>query len=123
MGAEFLDTNILVYAHDTSAGEKRAIAAELVGRLLADGTGCLSVQVLMELAATLTRKIPKPLDPAAAAEIVRDFSTWRVFAPGAEDVVAVAVDDARVAVEVGPLDGRDRRARRPRPFGLLDGRG
>jgi predicted nucleic acid-binding protein len=87
MSVEFVDTNILVYAHDTSAGGKREAAAALVARLAEDGSGCLSVQVLMELAATLTRKLPRPLKPDAAAEIVRDFATWSAFAPGANDVV------------------------------------
>jgi predicted nucleic acid-binding protein len=88
MPAEFVDTNVLVYAHDASAGSKREAAAALVARLLDEGTGCLSIQVLMELAATLTRKIPNPLSPAAAAEVVRDFSTWTAFTPGPGDVVA-----------------------------------
>jgi predicted nucleic acid-binding protein len=88
MPAEFVDTNVLVYAHDVSAGSKREAAASLVARLLDEQVGCLSVQVLMELAATLTRKIPNPLPPAAAADVVRDFSTWSVFAPGAGDVIA-----------------------------------
>jgi predicted nucleic acid-binding protein len=88
MSVEFVDTNVLVYAHDASAGSKRERAAALVERLAREGVGCLSVQVLMELAATLTRKIPKPLDAGAAAEIVRDFATWSTFAPRGEDVVA-----------------------------------
>jgi predicted nucleic acid-binding protein len=88
MPVEFVDTNVLVYAHDVSAGPKREAAAALVAKLLDERTGCLSVQVLMELAATLTRKIPNPLSPTAAADILRDFSTWPVFAPGAGDVIA-----------------------------------
>lgn len=87
MSAEFVDTNVLVYAHDTSAGVKRAAASDLIARLVEERSGCLSVQVLMELAATLTRKIPKPLAPDAAAEIVRDFATWAAFAPVPGDVV------------------------------------
>jgi len=88
MSVEFVDTNVLVYAHDASAGEKRERAAALVERLVREGAGCLSVQVLMELAATLTHKIPKPLDAFVAAEIVRDFATWNTFAPQGADVVA-----------------------------------
>ena len=58
----------------------------MIERLLAEGAGCLSVQVLMELAVTLTRKLPSPLTHAAARDIVSDFATWRVFAPKAADV-------------------------------------
>ena len=45
---QFLDTNVLVYAHDTSAGEKRDRAAFLVEQLASDADGALSVQVLQE---------------------------------------------------------------------------
>lgn len=44
----FLDTNILVYANDTSAPLKQAVARELVGRAFSSGLGCLSPQVLQE---------------------------------------------------------------------------
>jgi len=88
MSAEFVDTNILVYAHDTSAGEKRRRAVELVLRLGRSGTGCISVQVLMELAATLTKKIARPLTLSAAAEITGDLSTWDVHEPRAANVDA-----------------------------------
>lgn len=88
MSAEFVDTKILVYAHDASAGEKRRRAVELVLRLGRSGAGCLSVQVLMELTATVTKKIARPLAPSAAAEITGDLSTWDVHEPRAADVGA-----------------------------------
>lgn len=88
MSVEFVDTNVLVYAHDTSAGDKRRRAAELVLRLGRTGTGCVSVQVLMELAATLTKKIANPLALSVAAEITDDLSTWEVHEPKALDVGA-----------------------------------
>lgn len=88
MSVEFVDTNVLVYAHDTSAGDKRLRAAELVIRLGRSGTGCVSVQVLMELAATLTRKVDPPLSAGSAAEIVDDLATWAVYEPTGADVGA-----------------------------------
>jgi predicted nucleic acid-binding protein len=36
------------------------------------------VQVLQELYVTLIRKVRRPLAPARAAEIVREYLTWRV---------------------------------------------
>lgn len=45
---QFVDTNVLVYAHDTSAGEKHARAKALVTELWQSANGCLSVQVLQE---------------------------------------------------------------------------
>jgi predicted nucleic acid-binding protein len=60
MSGEFLDTNILVDAHDWSAGVKRQRAAELVTRLSREQTAVVRLQVLMECVATVTRKIPPP---------------------------------------------------------------
>ena len=64
---QFVDTNVLVYAHDVTAGDKHSRARALVEELWDTREGCLSVQVLQELFVTTTRKIPKPLDAAAAA--------------------------------------------------------
>ena len=94
MSAEFLDTNILVYAHDRTAGAKRRIAAELVNDLLRRREAVVSVQVLVEFAVTVTQKIPARLSLARAAEIIRDLSELRVVSPAAGDVLA-AVDLVR----------------------------
>jgi predicted nucleic acid-binding protein len=90
----FVDTNILVYAHDETAAEKRERARLLLARLWRSGEGCLSVQVLQEFFITVTRKVPKPLDAAAAAAIIADFSHWRVHSPGPDDVLR-AIDSHR----------------------------
>jgi predicted nucleic acid-binding protein len=87
-GREFIDTNVLVYAFDTSAGPKQAASARLLERLWNSGGGCLSVQVLQEFFVIVTRKIAHPLSIKEAAERIREFSRWRVFAPGANDVLA-----------------------------------
>jgi len=42
----FVDTNILMYAHDTSAGEKHTRAKALVESLWENRSGVLSTQVL-----------------------------------------------------------------------------
>ncbi len=64
---QFVDTNILVYAHDGSGGRKYDIAADLLRRLWADRQGCVSTQVLQELYVTITRKVPHPLASPAQA--------------------------------------------------------
>lgn len=87
----FVDTNILVYAHDTSAGVKHDQSRLLVEQLWASGTGCLSVQVLQELYVTLTRKVAKPMTAVAARQIVKSLANWTVHTPGPEDVLA-AID-------------------------------
>jgi predicted nucleic acid-binding protein len=86
----FVDTNILVYAHDTTAGAKRDAARDVVQALWENERGCVSVQVLQELFVTLTRKIPRPLDAAAALTTVEDLARWTVHVPDADDVIAAA---------------------------------
>ena len=85
---EFVDANILVYAFDSSAGQKQQLAQALLERLWENNTGCLSVQVLQEFFVTVTKKVAKPLPLEDATSRVREFATWRVFAPTADDVLA-----------------------------------
>lgn len=84
---EFVDTNILVYAHDVSAGQKHKTARELIERLWDTGNGCLSVQVLQEFYVTVTRKVARPLSMEAAEEIIRDLGFWHVHSPSPEDIL------------------------------------
>ena len=84
---QFVDTNVLIYAHDRSAGEKHLRARELVTGLWESGEGCLSIQVLQEFYVNVTRKVAKPLTPEAAAQIIADLSVWQVYRPGVEDVL------------------------------------
>jgi predicted nucleic acid-binding protein len=87
MNGEFVDTNILVYAHDSSASKKFETARALIQRLLDEKRGLLSVQVLMEFYVTVTRKLTQPLPDESAEAILEDLSTWRVFAPSPSDVM------------------------------------
>ncbi len=84
---QFVDTNVLVYAHDASAGVKHARAKQLLAELWTNGNGCLSVQVLQEFYVTITRKVSQPLDPETARQRVEDLGYWLVHSPTAEDVV------------------------------------
>lgn len=86
--SQFLDTNILVYAHDSSAGEKHVRAKVLISDLWDSGAGCLSVQVLQEFYVTVTRKVRQPLQREVAAQVVEALSFWRIYAPDAKDVLA-----------------------------------
>jgi predicted nucleic acid-binding protein len=87
MSGEFVDTNVLIYAHDREAGAKRTSAAALLERLGSERRGLLSTQVLMEFYVAVTRKLPRRLDPASAASIVEDFGTWPHFSPRVADIV------------------------------------
>ena len=84
---QFVDTNVLIYAHDVSAGQKHSRAKALMRDLWQSGAGCLSVQVLQEFYVNVTQKVTRPLPPEAAAEIVADLSVWEVHCPGTEDVL------------------------------------
>ena len=112
---QFVDTNILVYAHDVTAGDKHSRARALVEELWDTRQGCLSVQVLQEFFVTTTRKIPKPLEAPAAAQIIDDLAHWHVHAPADTDVRA-AIDIRR-----GGWPGL-RRRRSPQPVPGLTAR-
>ena len=72
----FVDTNILVYAHDRSGGRKSKIAEGLLRQLWDEERGALSLQVLNEYFVNVTRKIPKPLSIAEARNHVRRYAVW-----------------------------------------------
>jgi predicted nucleic acid-binding protein len=72
----FVDSNVLIYAHDLEAGSRRERAAECLRQLWETRAGCLSTQVLQEFYVTVTRKIPSPLPRSAAREIVRNYAAW-----------------------------------------------
>jgi len=84
---QFVDTNVLIYAHDATAGEKNSRARQLITDLWESGLGCLSVQVLQEFYVNVTEKVAKPLSSDVAAQIVSDLSAWQVHSPGVEDVL------------------------------------
>ena len=83
----FLDTNILVYAYDSSAGQKHAQAAQLVQECWENENGCLSLQVLQEFYVTVTQKIKQQLDHPTARQIVADLAQWRLHSPKAGDLL------------------------------------
>lgn len=82
-----MDTNVLLYAFDTSAGQKRERALALVADLWRTGNGCVSVQVLQEFYVNATRKLSAPLPLEMAKRIVASLARWEVHAPTAEDVL------------------------------------
>jgi predicted nucleic acid-binding protein len=83
----FVDTNILVYAHDRSAGVKHQRARELLERLWTTGEGVLSTQVLQELCINLRRKAAKPLSTDEVRALLRDYMAWEVVTNTPESVL------------------------------------
>ena len=72
----FVDTNVLVYRHDSSDPAKQARADEWYVYLWRSRSGRLSVQVLQELYATLSRKLKPGMEAAKARRIVRALGAW-----------------------------------------------
>jgi predicted nucleic acid-binding protein len=77
-GKVFIDTNILIYAHDLDAGEKHTISATILKHLWETETGIISAQVLQEFYVNVTRKIPNPLPKTKAREIIQSYLMWHV---------------------------------------------
>ncbi len=78
----FVDTNILLYAHDASESARQPTARAVLEQLWADGTGTLSTQVLQEFYVVATGKLKVPLRPAEAREIIGLYSAWPVVVLG-----------------------------------------
>lgn len=87
MPAEFVDTNILVYAYDRTAGIKFDRARALMESLWDRAEGVLSTQVLQEFYVAVTSKIPQPLGTRKAREIVSDLGTWTVAVLEVSDIL------------------------------------
>jgi len=91
----FVDTNILVYAHDLAAGDRHNQASTIIENLWDTNAGVISTQVLQEFYVTVTRKIVKPLDRLRAREIIRNYLVWPVHLNDAETVLLASEIEAR----------------------------
>ena len=82
----FVDTNILVYAHDRAGGERHRIARRLIERLWGERTGVLSTQVIQEFYVNVRRKAQRPISAAEAGQLVEDYLSWEVVVNDAESI-------------------------------------
>jgi predicted nucleic acid-binding protein len=82
----FVDTNVLVYAHDADAGRRHTLAARLVAELWETRRAVISTQVLQEFYVNATRKIPSPLPRAIARQVVRAYAVWQTEIVGPPDI-------------------------------------
>jgi predicted nucleic acid-binding protein len=85
---EFVDTNVLVYAHDRSAGQKRETAGDLLERLWDSRLGCVSLQVLQEFYVTVTGRTRRLLAPVEAARRIAWYAAWTLHEPGRSDLLS-----------------------------------
>lgn len=72
----FVDTNVLVYAHDTDAGDRHTIAKALLAELWDSRGGSLSTQVLQEFYAVVTRRFHPAIPRPKARAIVAAYGQW-----------------------------------------------
>jgi len=86
----FVDTNVLIYAHDTQAEPKRRIASTLLQNLWHSRRGRVSLQVLQEFYVNVTRKISIPITRDVARDIVEAYLAWEPFRPQVDDLVAAS---------------------------------
>ncbi|MGP8172920.1 MAG: PIN domain-containing protein [Terracidiphilus sp.] len=85
----FLDTNILVYADDTSDPVKQKTAVALILHHMQQRSGVVSTQVLQEYFVAVKRKFKA--DSARAKEKVELYAAFEVARPDLSDILA-AID-------------------------------
>jgi predicted nucleic acid-binding protein len=94
-GKCFLDTNILVYAHDRSSGDKHQRAAALVEQIWHAGNGVLSTQVLQEFCFSVRRKLIRPLSLDDTSRVVRQYLAWEIVVNTPTSVLDAMETEAR----------------------------
>jgi len=94
----FVDTNILMYAHDRSTGAKHERACALVERLWISGQGVLSTQVLQELCVNLRKKTARPLAMEEVRRLIQDYLSWEVIINTPNAVIQALEIEARYKI-------------------------
>jgi predicted nucleic acid-binding protein len=83
----FLDTNILVYAHEPNTGIKHERARALIEKLWNSSGGVLSTQVLQELCVNLRRKMAKPWTVEETRNLILDYTNWQIVVNTPDSVI------------------------------------
>jgi|SRR5882672_902394 len=94
----FVDTNILLYAHDPSHGVKRDRARQLIAHLWSTGEGVLSTQVLQELCVNLRRKVVPPLSVDEIRRLVQDYLSWEIVVNSPQSVIQALEIEVRYKI-------------------------
>jgi len=89
----FIDTNILIYAHDVDANAKHDIAKAVLRELWSERAGVLSIQVLQEFYVNATRKIASPLPKELARLVVSHYAIWCSETSPMEIAAAFRIED------------------------------
>jgi predicted nucleic acid-binding protein len=77
-GADFLDTNILVYAYDSHFPKKQQIAQNILLEVVRTEHGVISTQVLSEFFTVITKKVETPLSVSNARDIIHNLGALTV---------------------------------------------
>ncbi|MBW2646795.1 MAG: PIN domain-containing protein [Deltaproteobacteria bacterium] len=91
----FVDTNILIYAHDLDAGPKHDVAASIIEELWGNENGVISTQVLQEFYVNVTKKIPQPLTYTNARGIIENYTSWHIETNRADSVLRASEIEER----------------------------
>ncbi len=89
----FVDTNVLIYAHDVDAKSKHEVAKRVLSELWTQRTGVLSMQVLQEFYVNVTRKIPSPFAKDVARMVTSSYAIWCLETTPAEISLAFRIED------------------------------
>ncbi len=89
----FVDTNVLIYAHDVDARAKHEVAKNVLRELWSQRSGALSMQVLQEFYVNVTRKIGSPLPKDMARLVVNSYAIWCIETTPAEITTAFRIED------------------------------
>jgi predicted nucleic acid-binding protein len=92
-GRIFVDTNVLIYAHDVDATIKHEIAKGVLQELWKQRSGVLSMQVLQEFYVNVTRKLKRPISKASARLIISSYETWCADSIRADISTAFRIED------------------------------
>ena len=94
----FVDTNILVYAHELKPGIKHERASALVEMLWKSGEGILSTQVLQELCFTLRRKTATPWTVEETRSLLEDYLDWQIVVNTPRSVIEALTIETRYQI-------------------------
>lgn len=75
-GSVFVDTNILLYARDSTEPEKQVVAERWLEDLWKNRTGRISTQVMNEYFVNITRKLSPGLSKEEAWEDLDSLNAW-----------------------------------------------
>lgn len=89
----FIDTNVLIYAHDVDAKAKHVTAKTILRELWPLRTGVLSPQVLQEFYVNVTKKISHPLTKESARLVVSTYTIWCIETTSVEISNAFRIED------------------------------